>query len=173
MRTFADEYDRIIQPMEDRIIRCIWRIVRNEHDAQDALQNALAAVWKRRKRVFTHPNPPALILRMCINSAHDVLRSRLRRKRTEESASTVNRQETLSPLQSMIRQEQLGRVVDAVGQLSRKQSADVVLRLLEQMPYDQIASSLNCSETTARVHVQKGREALRRRLMNYQPAEGR
>lgn len=77
MTTFVDEYDRYIQPMENRIIRCIWRIVRNEHDAQDALQDTLALVWKRRERVFTHPNPPTLILRMCIHSAHDVLRRRL------------------------------------------------------------------------------------------------
>ena len=55
----------------------------------------------------------------------------------------------------------------------RKQATAVLLRLVEQMPYDQIAAALDCSEVTARVHVQRGREELRQKLAHMQPSAGR
>jgi len=61
MAVSVEDYDRFIHPIEDRIIRCIWRIVRDEHDAEDALQDVLTQIWNRRKRVFKHPNPTALL----------------------------------------------------------------------------------------------------------------
>ena len=41
------EYERLIAPIENRMIRCVWRIVRDPDDAEDALQDALLTVWKR------------------------------------------------------------------------------------------------------------------------------
>ncbi|NTU51536.1 MAG: hypothetical protein HGA94_03750, partial [Candidatus Aminicenantes bacterium] len=49
--------------MEPRLMRTIWRIVRQKEAAEDALQDALAAIWKKRDAVARHPNPQALILR--------------------------------------------------------------------------------------------------------------
>ncbi|MBZ5544338.1 MAG: hypothetical protein LAO07_11760, partial [Acidobacteriia bacterium] len=65
------EYERLIAPIEDRMIRSVWRIVRDPTDAEDALQDALLTVWKRWGPVRRHPNPHALALRICINAAHD------------------------------------------------------------------------------------------------------
>ena len=44
-------YQRIIQPLEEQMIRSIWRIVRNADDADDVLQDALAVIWKRLDRI--------------------------------------------------------------------------------------------------------------------------
>ena len=169
----VDEYDRFIHPIEDRIIRCIWRIVRDQHDAEDALQNVLAAIWKGRRKVFKHPNPTALILRMCANSAYDVLRRKLRHSTAGLAESADLPSPPDLPLAAMVQQEQRVRILHAISQLGRKQAAAVLMRLVEQMPYEQIAAALECSEVTARVHVQKGREQLRRHLadMNPQPSK--
>ena len=63
-----------IAPMEARMMRSIWRIVRNADLAEDTLQDALAVIWKKRHQVRRHPNPPALILKICLNAAYDSLR---------------------------------------------------------------------------------------------------
>lgn len=163
----AEDYDRFIAPIEDRIIRCIWRIVRDQHDAQDALQNVLARIWKCRGKVFGHANPTALILRMCTNSAYDVLRQRLRTAPAARIPDVPGREG--QPLDAMVQQEQKLQILHAISQLSRKQAAAVLMRLVEQMPYSEIAAALECSEVTARVHVQKGREQLRVRLGKLAP----
>jgi len=163
----AEDYDRFIAPIEDRIIRCIWRIVRDQHDAQDALQNVLARIWKRPRRVFGHANPTALILRMCANSAYEVLRQKLRHPATAAVSDVPGREG--QPSDAMVQQEQRLQILHAISKLSRKQAAAVLMRLVEQMPYSEIAAALECSEVTARVHVQKGREQLRLRLGNLAP----
>jgi DNA-directed RNA polymerase specialized sigma24 family protein len=43
MHTPDDFYGRFIEPIEDRMIRSVWRITRNAQDAEDAMQAALMA----------------------------------------------------------------------------------------------------------------------------------
>ena len=166
-----EDYDRYIRPMEDRIIRSIWRIVQDPHDAEDALQDVLAAIWERRERVFKHANPTALILRMCTNSAYDVVRRRLKDKRLTSAAARQADAERPdgSPLTALVHRERHDQLLQAIGRLSRKQAQAVLMRLVEQMSYSEIAAALQCSEGTARVHVQRGRHQLRRRLAKTGP----
>jgi Sigma-70 region 2 len=60
MHTPDDFYERFIEPIEDRMIRSVWRITRNAQDAEDAMQTALLVMWKRRDRVAGHAAPPAI-----------------------------------------------------------------------------------------------------------------
>ena len=82
-------YDLIIGPLEDRMIRSIWRIVVNTQDDEDAMQNALLIIWKRWERVLRHSNPEALVLKICIDAAYDVTRCRLREQNRKKSRSSV------------------------------------------------------------------------------------
>ncbi|MFY9726215.1 MAG: sigma factor, partial [Bryobacteraceae bacterium] len=65
------EYERLIAPIEGRMIRAVWRIVRDPDEVEDAFQEALLTVWKRWDRICIHPNPQALVLQICIHAAHD------------------------------------------------------------------------------------------------------
>ena len=40
----SQAYEEIIGPLEDRMIRSIWRITRDPHDAEDAMQNCAGHV---------------------------------------------------------------------------------------------------------------------------------
>ena len=54
-------------------------------------------------------------------------------------------------------------------QLPRQQQAAVTLRHLERMEYPQIARIMAISESTVRVHVRTGREALRKLIQARHP----
>jgi DNA-directed RNA polymerase specialized sigma24 family protein len=74
-------YNELIAPLEATMMRSIWRIVRKADLAEDSLQDALTVVWKKRHRIRRHPNPPALILKICLDTAYDSLRKLERLKR--------------------------------------------------------------------------------------------
>jgi DNA-directed RNA polymerase specialized sigma24 family protein len=57
--------------------------------AEDCLQDALAVVWKKRLQIRLHPNPQALILKICLNAAYDSLR-RLERMRRQTDLSQLD-----------------------------------------------------------------------------------
>ncbi len=81
------EYERLIAPIEDRMMRAVWRISRDPGDAEDAFQEALLTVWKWWDRIRAHPNPHPLVLHICIHAAYDVLRRKVRQGKWLEAVA--------------------------------------------------------------------------------------
>ena len=164
-------YDRLIRPIEAAMIRTVWRILRNSDDADDALQEALERIWKNLPRVERHPNPKALVLRICANTAFDTLRRKIRRRRREGLTIPESLPDAAAaPDETADRAEQRHAILDAVARLPRRQAMAVMLRLGDGAPYETIATELGCSPATARTHVKRGRARLRRLLHHLAPA---
>lgn len=165
-------YEELIAPLESRMLRSIWRVVRNSELAEDTLQDALAIIWKKLGKVRRHPNPQALILKICLNAAYDTLRKQKRYLRHEEisTLSGVPAPPDQGALQVLAAKEMENEVLHAIGLLPRKQALAVLMRIMQEESFDVIACTLNCSEVTARIHVSKGRACLRRRLAHLDPS---
>jgi RNA polymerase sigma-70 factor (ECF subfamily) len=131
----------------------------------------MARIWTHRERVRVHPNPGALVLRIAIHAAIDVLRRERRRRRAEESAvpTAWRANPGAGPVAEAQRSEVRALVLEAVARLPERQAAAVTLRVLEEQPYEAIAAALGCSEPTARVHVLRGREKLKQILRVLAP----
>ena len=160
MPTADDIYRKLIEPIEDRMIRTIARITRDPDDAEDTLQNALAAIWTDFGKICRHPNPHGYILRVCISAAYDTLRKRRRRER-RESPMEFEVVSSGGPESTLLIRESERAVIQAISSLPRQQAEAVLLRVLGDEPFDSIASALACSEATARSHVSKGKARLR------------
>jgi RNA polymerase sigma factor (sigma-70 family) len=162
---------QIIEQIEDRMIRAVWRITRNAQDAEDAMQNALMAVWTHHHRISRHANPQALILKICIDAASDVTR---RRGRDRRQTKPHDRADELVdgarlPWEALAQRELSSAILTAINRLSRRQAVAIMLRVFEDLPYDQIAAAMNCSEATARKHVERARGHLRFVLAKHEP----
>jgi RNA polymerase sigma-70 factor (ECF subfamily) len=172
---FQGIYEKLIAPMESRMMRSIWRVVRNSEMAEDTLQDALTVIWKKLHQVRRHPNPQALILKICLNAACDKLR-RHRRYLHHVEISTLSNT-PISPDQGAMRvlaaRELEDQVLQAIAQLPRKQALAILMRILQEESFDVIAHSLGCSEITARIHVSKGRARLQRLLAYLDPSAGK
>lgn len=166
------DYDSLIGPIEDGMIRSVWRIVRDPDDAADAFQEALATIWERLGRIRQHPNPHALILRICANSAYDVLRRKSRRRRHEEAKaiSETAPDPAPSPAQEVAGRENRREVFDAIGRLPRDQAQAVLMRFVQELPYADIAQALDCTEVNARMHISRARVRLRKTLAHLAPS---
>ena len=168
------DYDALVRPVEARMMRSIWRIVRERQAAEDALQDALTVIWKKRNTVARHPNPQALILRIAVTQALDALRKSRRRLRSEVSGLTDNLADDSAGEESKNSEgrELRTAVLAAVGRLPKRQAEAVLLRIIEDQSYEAIALAMGCSESTARIHVMRGKAALARRLADYRPGRG-
>ncbi len=111
------DYNSLVRPMESRMMRSIWRIVRQREAAEDALQDALAVIWKKRDAVARHPNPHALILKIAVAAAYDAVRRNRRRLRYEIAGLPGSRPTRRPPPATR------GRRTAACGPRSSKRSA--------------------------------------------------
>jgi RNA polymerase sigma-70 factor (ECF subfamily) len=170
-----DYYERLIAPLENQMIRSIWRIVRDPDDADDALQEALTTIWRRLDRIRRHPNPHALILKICVNAAYDILRKRIRVRRHEELKEIESQVKDQRPLASdaITEKERKAEILRAIGRLPRHQAQAVLMRIVEEQPYSVIAQALQCNENTARTHVKRGRARLTQLLSHLLPQPAR
>ncbi len=164
-------YDALIRPVQEQMLRSIWRITRVAEDAEDALQESLTVIWKRRARIGRHPRPRALMLRICVNCACDVLRTRLRRRAREKTLVDPDALHTKQgPVGERFEREEVREAIShALVRLPRRQATAVVMRYLLELSYEEIGHTLGCSETTARVHVNRAGKKLSRLLAHLAP----
>jgi RNA polymerase sigma-70 factor, ECF subfamily len=164
-------YERFIEPIEPRMMRSVWRITRNNQDAEDAMQNALLALWKRRHRINRHLAPQALVLKICVQAACDVARRRARDRRNIEPQEKGDHvaENALSPGEDLANRELTCAVLAAVNRLPRGQAVAFTLRVFEELPYEEIAAALGCAQATARKHVERARTQLRAVLRKHAP----
>jgi RNA polymerase sigma factor (sigma-70 family) len=166
-------YDRIIGPIEEQMIRSIWRIVRNQQDAEDAMQNALMTLWKRWDRVCRHPNPQAMVLKICIDAAYDLTRHRSRHRRKCE-LTTLSKEpmdQSPTPSQAAEYSEQYHELMAVIQRMPRRQATATLMRVVQGQSYRDIASVLGCAEVTARKHVARGRERLHSALSRFDQSD--
>jgi RNA polymerase sigma-70 factor (ECF subfamily) len=165
------DYDVLVRPMESRMMRSIWRIVRQREAAEDALQDALALIWKKRDVVARHPKPEALILRIAVSAAYDAVRKSRRRLRHEIPGLPDERVDDTAPLvgKEIEDRDLRAAIIGAIGRLPKRQATAVLLHVVEEQSYEDIARTLGCSESTVRVNVMRGRERLARHLARELP----
>lgn len=163
-------YERWVGPLERRMMRCVWRVVRNADAAETALQEAMAVIWKRREQIPLHPNPEALILKICSDKALDELRKRSRLALHEEplgeEEDIVDADVDLPP-EVIGRRETEDAVREAMSRLPRNQALAAMMRLIEERSYEDIAGVLECDEATVRTHVKRARTKLALMLRRF------
>jgi len=163
MSTGEHLFNELIGPIRDRMIRTVGRIVADPHDAADTMQAALLAVWTNLDRIHRHPNPQAYILRVCISAAYDSLRRRLREQtgRADIEAIASMPSGSPGPVALAAAKDIEAAVLRGIASLPPQQAQAVLLRIVEDEPFDAIARVLDCDEQTARSHVSKGKARLR------------
>lgn len=158
------ELTNLIAPVKDRMFATVWRILRHPQDAEDALQNALVTIWRRRTQIESHPVPHALILRICTDAAIDHFR---RRRPNQMDVSQLEERlpaSDLSPLDGLIKDETLDLVMGAISRLSPKQSVAIAMKYILVESHATIAEALGCTTETVREHLARGRQRLAQEL---------
>lgn len=152
------------------MMRSVWRITQNADDADDAFQEAMTQIWQRLPRIRSHPNPQALVLRICTNVACDVLRRKTRRGSHEQSLDAQDVDASTPSVAALIlSSERREQVKAAIARLPEQQATAVTMRFLLYCPYEEVAQALGCAEATARVHVTRGLSRLRDLLAHLSP----
>lgn len=155
------EFERLVLPHRVRMMRTIWRIVRDADLAEDALQEALATLWRKLPVVSRHPNPQAFVLRVSIDAARDQLRARQRQTARTAALDEIDGARPGGSDGSLEQAVLHDEVLACVHRLRPRQATAFLLRALEDAPYRSIAQALGCRESTARAHVLQARAKLR------------
>lgn len=148
-----------------RLVRLAFRYCWNTGDAEDAVQNALVVALRKAAQLRDREKYWAWLCRIVIQQCRLLHR---RRPRAAEFADID--QVPAASAAEHLSQRELGELMKAwIVHLPHKQRVALSLRHFERLDYPQIAAIMNIRESTARVHVRAGREALRRLILARHP----
>ncbi|EAP86298.1 RNA polymerase sigma factor [Croceibacter atlanticus] len=155
-----------IEPIKDKMFRLARRLLVSKEAAEDATQDVLVKLWKRKETLKTYDNLEAFAMTVTKNHCLDELR--LKRNNNLRIVHN-NYEDHQTGLQKQLEtKNELELVEHLINELPQQQQVIIQLREIEQMEYDAIAKILNMNETAVRVNLSRARKKLRSQMQNLQ-----
>ena len=159
-----EAYERVAREHKDRIYAFAVRMLRSHAEGQDVAQEALVRLWQHRERVDGDA------ARFWLNrTVHNLCVDRIRRRRASPEVDGELK-ETLSPDRSagparLAESDEVGRLIErALGRMSERDRAVLLLREVQGLPYAEIAETLGLPLGTLKARLHRAREQLRSKL---------
>lgn len=157
--TSEDRFFALFKPEAGRLYRTAWAILGNEADAGDAVQETTIRAYRAFDQLKGGAVAfPAWIRRILVNTCTQIIRKRTR-------VIPVERPEDLSDERAAEMELSLdGDVWDAVRGLDERYRAVVVLRFLNDMQLEDIATALDIPLGTVKSRLHTALKLLRTKL---------
>ena len=180
-------FEALVRPHLGMFFRVIDRILGNEAESQDALQDALITLFRELPNFQGASKFSTWAYRICVNQALMARRKRVRRRedaiedlmpRFGDDGHHMSEDIVLDWSEDaealvMVQQEELkSRVRAGLDRLSDDQRAVFVLRDLEGWNTEEIADHLGITRELVRQRVHRARLALRALLPEFAPTGG-
>ena len=175
-RGAEDAYEILIQRYQQPVYSLVCRLMNDPSDAPDIVQEVFLKVFRSIGSFRGNSSLKTWIYRIAVNEAYNHRRWFCRHQRQEVALSTEegapHQADSVtdpgrSPFDLALDHETRALVEQALEQLNPKFRAAVVLRDIEDLSYEDIATVLNVSLGTVKSRIMRGREALRKILEGH------
>lgn len=169
----ADSFSALILPYEQKLMHHAYRMLLNETEAEDAVQEALLKAWRR---LDTYQGTAAFSTWL-YTILHHVCLDMLRKKKREKPAIPLiqegeNEEEfSLSipdtapgPDERYQQKAMRSAVAAAIDTLSDEHKTVIILRDIDGLEYDEIAKITNTSLGTVKSRISRARTAMKKIL---------
>jgi len=172
-RGSEDAYEILIERYQQPVYNLVCRLLNNPSDGPDIVQEVFLKVFRNIGAFRGSSSLKTWVYRIAVNEAYNHRRWFCRHQRKEVALSLGEGTPTYaqnmsdpgrSPFQQAADHETRALVEQALEKLNPKFRAAVVLRDIEDLSYEDIATVLGVSLGTVKSRITRGREALRRIL---------
>src|SRR5262245_20457675 len=163
--TSGESFDEVVLPHLDAAYRLARWVMRNDHDAEDAVQEASLRAF-RYFRTFTSGSGRAWFLRIVRNTCHR-WRGRDEQARSEvfDEERHIDSRSTSDPETLALRADDVASSERAMNQLPDRFRTLLVLRELEDLTYQELADVMGTPMGTVMPSLSRARRAFRRALV--------
>ena len=163
-------FEELVRKYQQTLFNLAYHNMGRRGDVEDVTQKIFTTVYFSLPK-FDNDRPFfPWVYRIAVNQCYDELR-RARRRRSlafselnlqdSESIERLIRHEDLTEVPVEERQEMYDLLQKMLDRLPEKQRNAIVLRDLEEVPYEKMAELMNCTEQAARLKVFRARMRLR------------
>ncbi len=164
----------VLERYRNPIYSLVANILVSESDAADVLQNIFVKVFRGIGQFHGQSTLKTWLYRIAVREALNFRRGWFRRhfhepfsiddEPVEPAADLAGATAASGPYETLEQSERQQLVKKALNALPRDYRAVLVLREMEELPYDEIAHLLGLPEGTVKSRLMRGRDLLRRKL---------
>jgi len=157
-RTTIQLFEKAVAEHGRRLVAIARAIVGNRVSPEDVVQQAFMNLYQHRAR-YDWREPGGLLRRTVVNESLRILRQPRIAQMAEDGFEPPERQPS-QPSGAMLQRELVAHVRTAIDKLPEHFRAALVLCEYENMPYLQIAETLNASIPQVKTWIHRGRRQL-------------
>ncbi|MFJ3705504.1 MULTISPECIES: RNA polymerase sigma factor [Streptomyces] len=146
------------------LVRMATRMLGNEPEAEDAVQDALISAWRKLPQFQMQSTFRTWVYRIVTNRCLNVLRSRRPVDHLDAADHLAAPEHTVSPARIAESHAAVDELQTALTTLSAEQRACWVLRELDGQSYEFIAQAVGISQEAVRARVFRARRSLTQQL---------
>ncbi|HAN00112.1 MAG TPA: RNA polymerase subunit sigma-70 [Marinilabiliales bacterium] len=160
----TDEFKTKVFSLKDRLYRFSKRMLNDEVEAQDVVQDVLMKLWSQKEELYKCQSIEAFAMTMVKNRSLD--KTRQKTNRFAKSEILKQQFETVD-YGNTYEQKEMGMIVrEIIGQLDEPQKTIIHLRDIEEYEFDEIAPLVNMNVETIRVNLSRARKKVREEFKN-------
>ena len=162
-------FDELVKATYADMYTLAYRLMGNEEDAQDVVQDAYLRAYRGLRRFRGDARFTTWMYRITANCASTQLakRARTRHDELDEEFDLLDTQVDNDPEQKAELGFERDRIALALQELPPRLRAVIVLRDVYDLPHESIAVELGITEAAAKVRLHRARRKLRERLFPH------
>ncbi len=152
-----------VLPVKDKLFRYTLRMLKNEDEAKDVVQETLIKIWNKRDVMHTYENMEAWCMRVARNLALDKLKSKHTHSVDIDNAVDLQ-SSNQSPYSSTEQSDTMNSIHYFINQLPNMQKQVIQLRDIDGFSYQEISDILKQSLNAVKVNLFRARKKVREQL---------
>ena len=165
-------FEQLLLQHQKNVYNLCLRLLQNPDDAQDAAQESFLRAWRNLDQYHFDAAFSTWLYRLTRNLCLDELRKKKRRPQTSLSVQDEEGEEreleiadpAPVPEEALLQKEQQRAVALAMEQLPPEQREILQLRVVQELPYEQIAEILGLPVGTVKSRLARARIQLKKNL---------
>ncbi len=160
-----EAFQNMVFPVKNKLYRFAFRLLGNNEEAKDVVQEVMIKVWSGRDQLDQVQNLEAWCMRITKNLSLDRLRRQQRRPTDSLEKGMHLSHHSLTPAEATELGERMKRIAELMAELPDKQRQVMHLRDIEGYSYNEICEILEIDMSQVKVNLFRARNSVREKLL--------
>ena len=156
----AESFKRLYLPCHQKLYRVAYKLLGNQCDAEDMVQEAYLKLWNKRDELIDIKNPESFSVILLKNICFDYLRS-TKNDAEKQDIEVVSKANEVSLINEIEIKDELNCVKQLITQLPEKQKEIMKLRHLGECSIEEIEEITGLNAINIRVLISRARKTIR------------
>jgi RNA polymerase sigma factor (sigma-70 family) len=162
------DFNELIRHMSRNLYGIAFRILHNQEEAEDAVQEVFIKLWNMRNKLDEYKSIGALATTMIKNFCIDQLRKKKHFIQDEAEGNDLQNPGSATPFEILESRESENIIYHIINQLPDVYKVVIELREIEGLSYQEIAEKTEQNINTLRVTLSRARKIIREEFNKYQ-----